>query len=265
MLRPPIRRVMNLMRCLNATSALGATAILTVSPDRSSPRTYAQRRDLPRSSPRSPLYPDLVAQACHPLVGAGLSASASRTAGSTARRYVVVPHATRARGEQNQTRRPHTTHLEGYPSAVTVVRARHPLEGQALPLLGWMRRHGKLDLILVLPDGSRSLIPAAWTDLDPSAPGEAATLATLGSIADLLHAGRVLAGIIQSDSVRPDDGHISNLEGAHAQPAVGAGPRRDAGARTAPLGPVPSRAPVRRRGGPGPIDRPGRRSRGGPA
>src|SRR6202521_2310142 len=116
-----------------------------------------------------------------------------------------------------------------------MVRARHPLEGQALPVLGWMRRHGKLDLILVLPDGSRSLIPAAWTALDPSAPGEAATLATLGSIADLLHAGRVLDGIIQSDSARPDDGHISNLEGAHAQPAVGARPRSDAGARTAPL------------------------------
>ena len=37
-------------------------------------------------------------------------------------------------------------------------------------MLGWMRRHCKLDLILVLPDGSRTLIPAAWTDLDPSKP-----------------------------------------------------------------------------------------------
>jgi len=104
-----------------------------------------------------------------------------------------------------------------------------------------MRRHGKLDLILVLPDGSRTLIPAAWTDLDPSTPPEPATLATLGSLADLLHAGRVLAGIVQSDSAaRPDDGRISNLDGAHVQPAVGAGPRGDAGARTAPLGIAPS-------------------------
>src|SRR5947208_16114066 len=128
-----------------------------------------------------------------------------------------------------------------------------------------MRRHGKLDLILVLPDGSRSLIPASWTDLDPSAPSEAATLATLGSIADLLHAGRVLTGLVRVDPTRPDDGRISNLEGAHAQPAVGVGSRRDAGASTAPLGPAPSRAPARRRSGPRPSDRTGSRSKGGQA
>jgi len=45
------------------------------------------------------------------------------------------------------------------------VRARHPLEGRALALMGWMRRGGRLELILVLPDDSRALIPAAWTDL----------------------------------------------------------------------------------------------------
>ena len=211
-------------------------------------------------------YLDLVARACHPPVGAGLSASAPRTAGSTARRCVVVPRAARARGEQNRTKRQHTTHLEGYPAEVTVVRTRHPLEGQALPLLGWMRRHGTLDLILVLPDGSRTLIPASWTNLDPATQPEAATPATLGSVADLLHAGRVLAGIVQSDPARPDDGPISNLEDAHAQSAVGAGPRGDAGARTAALGVASGRAPARRRGGPGPSDRSGRRrSRGGPA
>src|SRR4030095_5658065 len=98
-----------------------------------------------------------------------------------------------------------------------------------------------------------------------STPPEATTPTTLGSIADLLHAGRVLAGIVQSDSVRPDDGPISNLEGAHAQSATGAGPRRDADARTAPLGMAPSRAAARRRSGSGPSDRPGGRSRGGPA
>ena len=77
--------------------------------------------------------------------------------------------------------------------------------------------------ILVLPDGSRTLIPASWTDLDPSAPREATPLATLGSVADLLHAGRVLAGIVHPNSARPDDGHISNLEGARAQPGFTCG------------------------------------------
>jgi hypothetical protein len=27
-----------------------------------------------------------------------------------------------------------------------------------------MRRHGAVELLLVLPDGSKSLVPAAWTD-----------------------------------------------------------------------------------------------------
>ena len=38
-----------------------------------------------------------------------------------------------------------------------------------MDLLGWMHRHGSLELLLVLPDGTKSLIPAEWTDLE-SAP-----------------------------------------------------------------------------------------------
>src|SRR5712691_868400 len=49
-------------------------------------------------------YLDPSARACHPPAGAGPSASAPRTAESTARRCVVVPHAARVRGEQNQRR-----------------------------------------------------------------------------------------------------------------------------------------------------------------
>ena len=55
--------------------------------------------------------------------------------------------------------------------------ARHAWEGRSLELMGWMRRHGRLELIVVLPDGSRLLVPAAWTDLkptpEPSAVGDA--------------------------------------------------------------------------------------------
>jgi hypothetical protein len=32
-------------------------------------------------------------------------------------------------------------------------------------VLGWCHRRSELHLTLVLPDGTRSLIPAAWTDL----------------------------------------------------------------------------------------------------
>ena len=43
------------------------------------------------------------------------------------------------------------------------MRPRHPLAGRELRVLGGMRRHGRLELLLVLPDGSKRLIPAAWT------------------------------------------------------------------------------------------------------
>src|SRR5215207_6606457 len=78
----------------------------------------------------------------------------------------------------------------GRMTSVVVTRRRHPLEGLSLRELGRMRRHGRLELLLVLPDGSKSLIPAAWTDLDRAADSTDtdadAVVATLGSQADLL-------------------------------------------------------------------------------
>ena len=56
-----------------------------------------------------------------------------------------------------------------------------------MQVLGGMRRHGVLELLLVLPDGSKSLIPSGWTDADRSGvDGE--TAATLGALTDLLRA-----------------------------------------------------------------------------
>lgn len=71
-------------------------------------------------------------------------------------------------------------------TSATITRAHHPLDGQCLRVLGKMRRHGRLELLLVLPDGSKSLIPAAWTDQEDS-PTESVTH-TLGSLDDLLAA-----------------------------------------------------------------------------
>jgi hypothetical protein len=52
---------------------------------------------------------------------------------------------------------------------VTITRKRHAFEGQALAVIGAIKRHGIHHLLAVLPDGSRSLIPAGWTDwnMDP--------------------------------------------------------------------------------------------------
>lgn len=78
---------------------------------------------------------------------------------------------------------------------VRVTRGRHPLQGCVLPVLGRMRRHGRLELLLVLPDGSKSLLPAEWTDCGEAADagtGEGEPVAaTVGSLADLLHARAV--------------------------------------------------------------------------
>ena len=50
-------------------------------------------------------------------------------------------------------------------TVVTLTRRQHPFEGRPLPVLGSMLRHGAMELLVVLPDGSKRLIPAAWTDL----------------------------------------------------------------------------------------------------
>lgn len=52
-------------------------------------------------------------------------------------------------------------------NTVRIIRPRHPFEGQLLAVLGSMRRHGARELLVVLPDGSRRLVPVSWTDAAP--------------------------------------------------------------------------------------------------
>ena len=47
---------------------------------------------------------------------------------------------------------------------MTITRRHHPFEGQALEVLRQARMPGGLQFVLILPDGSKSLIPADWTD-----------------------------------------------------------------------------------------------------
>jgi hypothetical protein len=86
-----------------------------------------------------------------------------------------------------------------------VVRARHPLEGRSLGLIGWMCRRRRLELIVVLADGSRLLVPAAWTDLEASVSAPPA-VGTLGSVDDLLAMRRVLDGLLRSLSAAAERG-----------------------------------------------------------
>ena len=65
-------------------------------------------------------------------------------------------------------------------------------------MYGWTHRHGRLELILVLPDGSKSLVPARWTDL-PNEVGGATDVEVSGSLASvsqLLHVRAVVDGLL---------------------------------------------------------------------
>ena len=106
----------------------------------------------------------------------------------------------RDRPGQKTTRQ--TAHLDNYPRQVKIVRERHAFEGMALDVLGWCHRHGKLHLTLVLPDGTKSLVPAAWTDLHAAEEAhlprrQKAQAASLASRSDLLQARTIVNALLQ--------------------------------------------------------------------
>ena len=60
-----------------------------------------------------------------------------------------------------------------------------------------MHRKGRLLLVLILPDGSKSLIPADWTDLaSPTQPLSGPTAKTLGSLENLLQAQAIVDALL---------------------------------------------------------------------
>jgi hypothetical protein len=72
-----------------------------------------------------------------------------------------------------------------------------------------MHRNGGLYLILILPDGSKSLIPADWTDFAfVTRPRQALSVhatATLGSIEDLLHARAITDALLNRLAAIPSE------------------------------------------------------------
>ena len=85
---------------------------------------------------------------------------------------------------------------------VRVTRSRDVLEGQILPVTGRLRRHGRVELLVVLPDGTSRLIPQAWTD-DGDGGGTGAAGAALGSVSDLLAACVLVAALgVRSAGIR---------------------------------------------------------------
>jgi hypothetical protein len=87
---------------------------------------------------------------------------------------------------------------------VTIQRERHPFEGRSLQLMGTVKRRGTLLLLVVLPDGSRSLVPAGWTDWkattqavdEPSTSGSGHGERCLAPLTDLLHARAIVDALL---------------------------------------------------------------------
>ncbi|HEY1002865.1 MAG TPA: hypothetical protein VGD83_24805 [Streptosporangiaceae bacterium] len=154
----------------------------------------------------------------------------------------------------------------GLPDTVLVTRPRHPLEGRELRVLGAMRRHGRLELLLVLPDGSKRLIPAEWTSqhADGAGPDGGGSAGTLGSVTDLLAASVLVSGFSapgregREQAARKPPAKEDDRAACPAQSAAGPG----SGATPGPARPAPRTAGHRGDYGPGRPDRQSRQAGG---
>ncbi len=146
-----------------------------------------------------------------------------------------------------------------------MTRVRHPLAGRRLQVIGAMRRLGRDELLVVLPDGSKTLIPAAWTDRDTTTSDEDQALdqpaAILAAPAELLHAHELVASLrARADAGRGQAARMSPCEeDDRAACAAEFDARTDPGATTG-SDRVAARDRGRRRDQDfGPADRAGRR------
>jgi len=106
---------------------------------------------------------------------------------------------------------------------VIVLRERHPFEGRSLPVMGTLKRRGVLSVLVVLPDGSRSLIPASWTDWEVT--GRHKPLAQtcepcIAPLADLLHARAIVDALLSRCPIR-QPAHEESRNAADAELSPG--------------------------------------------
>jgi hypothetical protein len=76
-----------------------------------------------------------------------------------------------------------------------VVRPGHPLHGLDLPVWGRLRLRGAAMVVLVLPDGSKKRIPAAWADEGGGDAAGGTAAPVVAAAADLLRLLRVVSGV----------------------------------------------------------------------
>jgi len=117
----------------------------------------------------------------------------------------------------------HTTHLRDLPDKVRVTRPHHALEGKVLEVFAKLRHRGKPHFLLVLPDGSRSYIPVAWTDFVATPQSSGAPCSTVASASDLLRLRQRVDCLLPRIEAGPTTKQNSpTQESQHATLATGA-------------------------------------------
>ena len=101
-----------------------------------------------------------------------------------------------------------------------------------------MRRKGRSYLVLILPDGSKSMIPADWTD--GAAPADSRSVVdnvvTLGSLEDLLHTRAVVDALLSRLASRKSENRKSPARKESAIARKKSKPLRSSPRRNLPLG-----------------------------
>ena len=122
-----------------------------------------------------------------------------------------------------------------------------------------MHRKGRLLLFLILPDGSKSLIPADWTDLaSPTQSIATPATTTLGSLEDLLHARALVDALLgRLAPVTSEDG-ISTTTKESVRARQKSKPLRSSPRRNLPVGNPQRGTQETRHADPGTTHRPSR-------
>ena len=109
---------------------------------------------------------------------------------------------------------------------MTITRPHHPFQGQSLEVLRHARMRGRLHFVLILPDGSKSLIPAEWTDFNVTTCSPQNS-ELIGSLDDLLRLRGLVDALqrrgvdVSVTSARDQEGHAATTSELHRHPHSG--------------------------------------------
>jgi hypothetical protein len=104
-----------------------------------------------------------------------------------------------------------------------VTRPHHALEGKVLEVFAKLRHKGRPHFLLVLPDGSRSYIPVAWTGSVTDLANPAPACSLIASAADLLALRQRVDYLLRRIEAGPASNHNSSTQAnQHATTTTGA-------------------------------------------